>query len=385
LVARREVLERARSRAFRISLIAMVLLAAGGAVAASLLGGKATTYDIGVVGARAEAVASALPAQVQGSGNHVRVRRPASAAAARVAVRKGQLDAAVIDAGGVVVQSDIESAPARIAVGAARVAASVLTLQSAGLPAAKISAALSPPPAQVSALERGARTRNAERGIVIAALVLLYFLLISYGNIVLSSVVEEKASRVVELLLVTVCPRRILAGKLLGIGVLGIGQIVVVGVAALIGRLASGKGGVPAAGAQIFELSLLWFLLGYALFSAGYAVLGSLVSRQEDTASAQGPMTAVLVISYIAAISALGSPDATLAKICTFIPFTAPLVVPARVVLGHVSPLAFALSLTITIAAIAALIAAAASLYERTILRTGAPLRLHQVLRGQRA
>ncbi len=384
LVARREVLERTRSRAFRISLIVMVLLAAGGAVAGSLLGGGTTTYDIGVVGARAEAVASAMPGQVQGSGDRVRVSRPASAAAARAAVRKGRLDAAVIDGGSVVVESDVRSAPARIAAGGARVAASVSTLRSAGLPAAKIGAALSPPPALVSALDRGAKTRNAERGIVITALVLLYFLLITYGSIVLTSVVEEKASRVVELLLVTVGPRRILAGKLLGIGVLGIGQIVAVGVAALIGREATGKGGIPPAGAQIFALSLLWFLLGYALFSAGYALLGSLVSRQEDTSSAQGPMIAVLVISYVAAISTLQSPDATLAKICTFIPFTAPLVVPARVVLGHVSALAFALSLAITIAAIAALVAAAAGLYERTILRTGAPLRLHQVLRGQR-
>lgn len=295
LVARREVLERTRSRAFRISLIVMVLLAAGGAVAGSLLGGGTTTYDIGVVGARAEAVASAMPGQVQGSGDRVRVSRPASAAAARAAIRKGRLDAAVIDGASVVVESDVRSAPARIAAGGARVAASVSTLRSAGLPAAKIGAALSPPPALVSALDRGAKTRNAERGIVITALVLLYFLLITYGSIVLTSVVEEKASRVVELLLVTVGPRRILAGKLLGIGVLGIGQIVAVGVAALIGREATGKGGIPPAGAQIFALSLLWFLLGYALFSAGYALLGSLVSRQEDTSSAQGPMIAVLV------------------------------------------------------------------------------------------
>jgi ABC-2 type transport system permease protein len=166
----------------------------------------------------------------------------------------------------------------------------------------------------------------------------LYISLITFASAVLSSVVEEKASRVVELLLVTVPARRILAGKLLGIGVLGIVPIVAVGAAAPIGRVATGKGSIPAAGAQIFALSLLWFLLGYALFSAGYAVLGSLVSRQEDTASAQGPMTVVLVISYIAASAALGTPDGTVAQVCTFIPFTAPMVVLARVVLGHVSP-----------------------------------------------
>jgi len=383
LVARREIVERGRSRAFRISLVAMVLLAAGGAVAASLLGGKAKTYEIGVVGAHADAAAAALPAQVQGTGDRVRVRRPASPAAARADVGSGKLDAALIDGRSVVVKSDTKSQPAQFAAGAARVASSVSTLQQAGVPAARIGAALSPPPAQVTAIEPGARARNTNRGIVTAALVLLYILLISYGSVVLSSVVAEKASRVVEVLLVTVRPRRLLAGKLLGIGVLGMGQILAVGSAALLGRAATGKGAIPAAGVQIFGLSLLWFLLGYALFSAGYAVLGSLVSRQEDTNSAQGPMTGVLVISYIAAISTLGSPDATLAQVCTFVPFTAPMVVPARVVLGHISPLEFALSLVLTLAAIAALVAAAASLYERTILRTGAPLRLRQVLRGQ--
>ncbi len=192
---------------------------------------------------------------------------------------------------------------------------------------------------------------------------ILYIALITYGLAVASSVIEEKATRVVELLLVTVRPNTLLAGKVLGVGALGLAQLLAVGVAAVAAQALISASALPDATAEAFALTLLWFLLGYGLYAGAYALTGSLVSSQEDVQSASGPITAVLVGSYFVAITAAQDPDGTLASVCAFVPPVAPMVVPTRVVLGHMGPLELAIA------------------YERAILRTGAPAKLRSVLR----
>ena len=104
-------------------------------------------------------------------------------------------------------------------------------------------------------------------------------------------VTEEKSSRVVELLLTTLSPRRLLAGKVLGVGLLGLAQLVVAGGAALAaGRLAGGAG-LPSAAPETVALVLLWFVLGYVFYSVAFAAVGALVSRQEDLAGATTLLT----------------------------------------------------------------------------------------------
>ena len=206
-------------------------------------------------------------------------------------------------------------------------------------------------------------------------------MLIFYGQAVAQGVTEEKSSRVVELLLTTVTPRRLLTGKVLGIGLLGLAQLLLAGCAALVaGRLAGGAG-LPSAASAAVALVLLWFILGYAFYSVAFAAVGALVSRQEDLSTAIVPITLVMTGSfYLALIVADGNPDGTLAQVAAFVPPLAPMVVPTRMVLGNMTALGLAAAVAVDLVATAGLVLIAARIYERAILRTGAPVKLRRLL-----
>ena len=148
------------------------------------------------------------------------------------------------------------------------------------------------------------------------------------------------------------CSRRSpswLTGKVLGIGLLGLAQLLLASVAALVaGRLAGGVG-LPSAAPATIALVLLWFVLGYAFYSVAFAAVGALVSRQEDLTTAILPITLLMTGSfYLALIVANGNPNGTVARIAAFVPPFAPMVVPARMVLGDMSALGLALAVAST-------------------------------------
>ena len=124
--------------------------------------------------------------------------------------------------------------------------------------------------------------READQGFLSVGLLVLFTALVAFGNAVAVSVTEEKSSRVVELLLTTMSPRRLLTGKVLGIGLLGVAQLSITGAAALAAGHLAGGAGLPSGAIGTVALVVLWFLLGYAFYSVAYAAAGALVSRQED-------------------------------------------------------------------------------------------------------
>ena len=114
-----------------------------------------------------------------------------------------------------------------------------------------------------------------------------------YGQWVISGVVEEKNNRVVELLLSTVQPRHLLAGKVIGIGLLGLGQLALVaGLAAAL--LAAGAFDAPKSLGGNVALVVPWFALGFALYAVAYAAAGALASRQQNADTAGQPVTYTL-------------------------------------------------------------------------------------------
>ncbi len=382
LVARRELVERARSRAFRVSLALLLILVVGGILAANLLGGGGSTLRIGLAGAPSRAAAGQVRQQATQTGSRVRVATLADRSAAERELRDGRIDAALIDGRDIVVKTERGGKAARLLQAAARTTTVRRSLVAAGTFAQqRVDRALSAPQPQVRALDPRSAQRDRNKTALIGGLVVLYIALITYGLAVASSVIEEKATRVVELLLVTVRPNTLLAGKVLGVGALGLAQLLAVGVAAVATQALTSASALPDATVEAFALTLLWFLLGYGLYAGAYALTGSLVSSQEDVQSASGPITAVLVGSYFVAITAAQDPDGTLASVCAFIPPVAPMVVPTRVVLGHMGPLELALAVVVALLAIVGMIRVAAIAYERAILRTGAPAKLRSVLR----
>jgi ABC-type transport system involved in multi-copper enzyme maturation permease subunit len=205
--------------------------------------------------------------------------------------------------------------------------------------------------------------------------------LVFYGQAVAQGVTEEKSSRVVELLLTTVPPRRLLTGKVLGIGALGLAQLMLAGGAALIAGKLAGGAGLPSAAPKAVALVVLWFVLGYVFYSVAFAVAGALVSRQEDLTTAMLPINLLLIGAfYLALIVVNVNPNGTVAQIAAFVPPLSPMVVPARMVLGDMNAAGLIAAVAIDLIATAGLIVLAGRIYERAILRIGAPVRLRHLI-----
>jgi ABC-2 type transport system permease protein len=384
-VARRELVERSRSRALRISFAVVLLLAVGGAIAAARVGQGTPTDHVALVGERAVALAPALQAEARAAGRRVVLHRPGSVAAASEAVEDGRVDVALVDGSRLIVTGSA-SGPAVTAVQDAVAVQRTLTrLQALGLTSEQAVAALSPRPLPAVVLEPA--MPEADRALLAVGVLALFAALVGYGSAVAAGVTEEKSSRVVELLLTTVPPRRLLAGKVLGIGLIGVAQVAITGGAALAaGRLAGGAG-LPEGATGTVALVLLWFLLGYAFYSVAYAAAGALVSRQEDLSAASLPISALLVGAFWVAILALDfgrTPDAQAAQILAYLPPTAPMIVPTRVIAGDMGALGLTAAIAVELLATLGLILFAARVYERAILRTGAPVRVRELL-GRRA
>jgi ABC-2 type transport system permease protein len=382
-VARRELMERSRSRVVRVTLALLLVLSVGGAIAAARIGQTSPRDDIGLVGARAATFEPIIQAQAQALGRRVRVQRLAGVADASRALRDGSLDAALVDGRQVIVKRSRSNQAARLVQSAVAAQAVIGRLRAAGLSREQAVQALAPRPLPVKALEPSTRETDRNRGLLYIGTLVLFLALISFGQAVAASVAEEKSSRVVEVLLTTLSPRRLLAGKVLGVGLVGIVLLFIPGVAALGAGALAGRSGLPSAAPEAIALVLLWFVLGYFLYSVAYAAVGALVSRHEDLDTAGMPVNALLIASWIVAMVAFDEPNGTLARICAFIPPFAPMVVPARMVLGDMSVLGLIGAVAIDLLATAALILVAARIYERAILHMGARLTFRRVLGGQ--
>ena len=196
-----------------------------------------------------------------------------------------------------------------------------------------------------------------------------------------SGVVEEKSNRVVELVLSSVLPRHLLAGKVIGIGLLGLAQLTLVaGLAA--GLLVAGVFDAPADLGGDVALVIPWFALGYALYAVAYAAAGALASSQQNADTAGQPVTYTLLAVYFAGYAAVASdPEGLLAHALTIFPASAPLVLPARAALVGVPLWEHVLALVLVLATISALVRFAGRLYAHGLLRGGPRLGLRAAWR----
>jgi ABC-2 type transport system permease protein len=223
--------------------------------------------------------------------------------------------------------------------------------------------------------------RDAKAGLAFITIFILYGQLLTYGFWVASGVVEEKSSRVIEVLLAAISPRELLAGKVLGLGLLGLGQLLGVAAFGLIAGAATGAIDVSGQVVGSVALSLAWFVLGYAFYASAFAVAGALVPRLEELQSTTTPLTMTIVVSLLIGFAVNDDPGSTLAHVTSFIPMTAPITMPSRIILGEVPAWEVVASIAITIGATLALIPLAGRIYAATVLRTGSAVKLREALR----
>jgi ABC-2 type transport system permease protein len=382
IVARREFVERGRDRGFLISTAITLLVLVGVIVATSVLGGGETRYRLGAVDdARQVAERSVQAAQLLDVD--VELVTASDDAAAVAAVRDGRLDAAVIGGTEIVVRSEPPTELVGIVQAVSQRMRTEDALRGSGLSDDQIRAALDQAPLGIRALEPVDDRRRENSAVAFVGVLALYGQLFAYGYWVAAGVVEEKSSRVVEVLLATVRPSQLLRGKILGIGVLGLLQLLLIGVVGLIAAQTVGSLDFPSGAIATIGIVLVWFVFGFFFYAGLFAVAGSIVPRQEDLQSTMTPLTLLIVGSFLIGLNAIGNPSSTLATVASLLPPSAPLVMPSRIVLGETSLLGALLSVAITVGATVALVPLATRIYSAAVLRPGR-VRIRQALRASR-
>ena len=376
LVAAREASTRLRDKNFIVGSIVIVVLLLGVMGIQVATGSHGGDARVGVVGEVA-ALESALRTQGDVLGIEVTVVPLEDDEAARVAVQAEDVDAAVVSAG--------TGRPEVLVRGAGRqleaLVGGALTSAAVGEQLAEAGVQLELPQVTVTALDRDA----AEEQAAIVALVgvaLLYGLLILFAQFVAQGVVEEKSSRVVELLLATMKPWQLLAGKIIGLGLLGLGQIVVLAVLGVGGALAFDLVAVPGELLGTVVSVVAWFVLGYAFYAALFAAAASLVSRQEDLGSVLTPTSMLLIVAFIIALQASGDPGGTLATVTGYVPGLSPMVMPVRTAAGEAAAWEVGVAVLLMLVAVAVIVRVGGRVYAGALLRTSGKVKLREALRA---
>lgn len=387
LVARRELFERGRSRGFIFSVLFTTTIIIGSFVVPVVIFGDEGPTQVGLVEPAPEQLEAAVETTADLLDQDVAIVTFQDRQAGETALRSDQIAALVIvpadlsDSGELAfkespdptIQGVVSSAIAGLRVNAA--------LEAEGVDPTTFVEAQSPP--TIRALEPPEEGSDARFLLANIGAVLILVGVFSFGFTVLTGVVEEKQSRVMEVVLSTVLPRDLLMGKVLGIGILGLVQLGVFVIAAFIAASLTREFDLPATTPGAIVQLVVWFSLGYTLYSTALGVLGALASRMEEASNASTPITLIAMISYFVAIFAvINDPSGIVAIVASFIPFSAPMVVPMRAALGAITPIEIAISAAITIVAIWVLFVVGGRVYSGAALQTAGRIKLRDAWRS---
>ena len=349
IVAQREIMTRLRSRAFVISTAILMALILGGVIFSSV--GPALFDEDTTVATTAD-VAPALEGL-----DGIAAETMQGADAVREAVSSGDVDAGVVPGEG----------PSGLTVLGDREAPSELIQLLSVAP-------------ELELLDPNAPDPMLTYYIGIAFGIVFFSSAITFGTTIAQSVVEEKQSRIVEIMLAAVPARAILAGKVIGNSVLAFGQILLIAATVLVGGAITGS--------QLLldglGMPIVWFVVlftvGFIMLAALYAAAAALVSRAEDLGTATSPLMMLIMLPYFAVIIFNNNPVAL--QIMSYVPFSAPVAVPMRVYLQSQAWWEPFLSLAILAAFTVLVIAFAAKVYERSLLKTGSMVKWKDALKG---
>ena len=378
LVARREALMRLRSRVFIGGTTVMTVLVVVGIVAASLLAGKTTPVRVGFSGG-SQALEGSFTATAAALGTNVTVRDIADVTAGRAQVTAGTLD--VLVTGSTTAPTAVaKAAIASNVESALSLAAEAARLSDAGLSPAAVTSAMALVPVQLLQSPNPKDNENLFAGLAVG--ILLWIALGIYGSQVAQGVVEEKATRIMEILLATIRPSRLLAGKVIGIGLVGLLQLTIVGTAALVAVHVTNVAAIPALGVAGVLGDLFWFVLGFLFYATAYSAVAALVSRQEEVQSAIAPISIFQIAGYLLVYAALPDPSGPLATVGSLLPPFAPILMAVRMATTDVPFWQVGLAAALTVASIGGLTWLAGRMYSNAALHLGTRVRFMDAFRG---
>ena len=348
LVARREIRMKLRSKAFLISTGILMFAVLASIVAGGIFSATPHETRLAATG-EAMAIAEAVP--------DATVTAVDSVTAAKNLVRSGKVDAALVPGA---------DSPLQVTVIALDSAPDILVAQ--------LSAA---PPVE---LLRPAATNHAVSYLVAIGFGIVFFMsAMTFGTTIAQSVVEEKQTRVIEILMSAIPVRALLAGKVLGNSLLAFGQIVAIGALAAIGLGITRQGSVLAKLGPSIAWFIVFFVFGFVMLAALYAATASLVSRQEDVGSATSPVMILVMLPYLLVVFFNDNP--LVLAIMSYVPFSAPVGMPVRIFQGAAEWWEPLLSLAILLLTTAAMIALGSRIYANSLLKMGSRVKLSEALR----
>lgn len=341
-----------RSKAFLIATGILMLAVLASVLAGGILGSRVPgSTDVAAVGAAAE-TASEVPG--------ITVKEVATVDEAQELVRAGDVAAALVP-------SDAGSP----------VAVTIIALDDVPL---DVIAAFSISP-QVQLLEPSSESPGLRYLVAVGFGLVFFMSAITFGSTIAQSVVEEKQTRIVEILMSAIPVRALMAGKVLGNSLLAFGQISAIVLLGAIGLAATGQH------ALLGNLgpSLIWFIVffvfGFVMLAALYAATASLVSRQEDVGSATSPVMILVMLPYFLVIFFNDNP--LVLAIMSYVPFSAPVGMPMRIFLGAAAWWEAPLSLAVLLGSTLVVIALGSRIYSNSLLRMGSRVKLREALRAK--
>jgi ABC-2 type transport system permease protein len=384
LVAAREMRERFRGRIFRVGTLFILAVVAAAIVIPTLNKEKSQPQRVGLVGTFSAQLRESVVSTAKSVGVTVDFVLETGAQQARSDLRSGRVSLAILDGRELVVNQPIRptdgSAAAQIVFALAVNLGELEALQAAHLTPAQARELANARALPVKSLQPGT-TRGTTNTTSLIGIILIFVMLSQYNTWILVGVMEEKSSRVIEVLLAAVRPIRLLTGKVLGMGLVALAQASVIVIFALLLAKSVGSDLLHGTAPMVLLSTLVWLILGYAFYCWVYAAGGSLVERQDQVQSLALPLSLPIIFGYVMALTAAASGNASpFFKVLAYLPPTAPFAMPVLVGLGEVAWWQFFISAAISVVCTVGVARLAAVIYRRAILRTGGRVKLRALL-----
>ncbi|MFJ5989573.1 ABC transporter permease [Lentzea sp. NPDC092896] len=384
LVAKREFVTKVRTRSFLIGTAVIIAVLAGYVVLQSVLFDDQQRSVVGLSG-QATQLSDPLREKARAFGIDLETRDVTTAGNPEQEVRDGGLDALVTGAPPelkMIVKGSGDEILTTALNDVLRQQVLIAQLAESGTTPQEVAQSLANVKVDVTALEPVDPQRGQRLAIGLIVAALLYYSLLVYGTMVAQGVVEEKSSRVVEILLATVRPWQLLLGKVIGLGAVGLLQLLVISTVGLGLSSAFDVVDVGALGGAALLTGVLWYLLGFFLYATVFAAAASLVSRQEELQSVLTPISMTIIVAFVAGINLMiGSPSGPTVTVLSLLPPFAPILMPGRMALGVAPAWQVVLSVVLALLAIAAITWLGGKVYANAVLRTGARVKLREALK----
>ena len=402
LIAKREYLERVRTKAFLISTILIPVLMGGGIVGSIVSGSRAKSTSHITVVSEDQQLATDLQAELQ-SGKDSRMTvdvispgNSATRATLDAMLADKQIDGYlwIIPAANPGERPSFSFTPRSAAdISTKGVVSSALRtvlmrerLAHQGMVASDVDSLMQPVKVDTTQAGKNADTTSSFVAIYVLFF-LMYMVILLYGMNVARSIIEEKTSRVFEVLLATIKPEEMMAGKVIGVGSVGLTQVavwlltaVILTSSSIVGALAGGNVHVSLNPMQIIFF-VVYFLLGYLLYSSIAAALGAMVNSEQELQQLNMILVMPLAGCMFALAPVITNPNGPVARIISLIPFCTPLIMYLRISLATPPAWEIALSIALMMVTIYAILWVASRIYRVGILMYGKKPNLPEILR----